>query len=80
MKTIVLNPQAARSLDKLTEPLRTAIAEALAAYALGKPCDTKAMVGTPAVRLRVGDYRVIFDETKTTITVLALGHRRDIYR
>ncbi len=80
MKTIVLNPQAARSLDKLAEPVRTAIADALAAYALGKPCDTKAMVGTPTVRLRIGDYRVIFDETKTTITVLAVGNRRDIYR
>jgi mRNA-degrading endonuclease RelE of RelBE toxin-antitoxin system len=30
--------------------------------------------------MRVGDYRIIFDETPTMITVLALGHRRDIYR
>lgn len=80
MKTIVLAPGAARSLDRIAEPFRTAIAEQLAAYALGKPCDTKAMAGTPTVRLRMGDYRAIFDETKTTITVLALGHRRDIYR
>ncbi len=71
---------AARSLDRIAEPDRTALVEALAGYALGKPSDTKAMVGTPTVRLRVGDYRIIFDETPTAITVLALGHRRDIYR
>ena len=80
MKTIVLEPGAAKSLDRIAEPFRAAIADALAAYALGKPCDTKAMAGTSTVRLRVGDYRVIFDETKGTITVLAIGHRRDIYR
>lgn len=80
MKTIILGTGAAKSLDRISEPFRSAIAESLAAYALGKPSDTKAMIGTPAVRMRVGDYRVIFDETKTTITVLAIGHRREIYR
>lgn len=47
---------------------------------MGRPSDTKAMTGTPTVRLRVGDDRIIFDETAATITVLAIGHRRDIYR
>lgn len=80
MKTIVLAPMAARSLDRIAEPSRTALVEALSSYALGKPADTKSMAGTPTVRMRVGDYRIIFDETPTMITVLALGHRRDIYR
>lgn len=80
MKTIVLAPMAARSLDRIAEPSRTALVEALVSYALGKPADTKSMVGTPTFRMRVGDYRIVFDETPTTITVLALGHRRDIYR
>jgi mRNA-degrading endonuclease RelE of RelBE toxin-antitoxin system len=33
-------------------------------------------------RLRVGDYRVIyaFDIDQNTIHLLALGHRREIYR
>jgi mRNA interferase RelE/StbE len=36
----------------------------------------------PYLRLRVGDYRIIYvvdDETKT-VTVALAGHRRDIYR
>lgn len=80
MKTIVLSSAAARHFDKMTSDVRDVLAEALNAYALGKPSDTKAMSGTPTVRMRVGDYRIIFDETATTITVVALGHRRDIYR
>jgi mRNA interferase RelE/StbE len=31
-------------------------------------------------RFRVGDYRVIFDVENETITVLTVGHRKDIYR
>ncbi len=80
MKTIVLQPAAARQIDKLAADVRDALTEALSAYAMGRPSETKAMTGTPTVRMRVGDYRIIFDETAATITVLALGHRRDIYR
>ena len=33
-----------------------------------------------AYRFRMGDYRIIFDVEGETIVVLAVGHRRDIYR
>jgi mRNA interferase RelE/StbE len=40
------------------------------------------MVGSDKFRLRVGDYRVIyrFDLAKGEIYLLAMGHRREIYR
>jgi mRNA-degrading endonuclease RelE of RelBE toxin-antitoxin system len=40
------------------------------------------MTGSDRYRLRVGTYRVIyrFDVTKNEIHLLAVGHRRDIYR
>lgn len=31
-------------------------------------------------RFRIGDYRVTFDVEAETIVVLAVGHRRDIYK
>ena len=34
----------------------------------------------PVLRLRVGDYRVIFTIDATTITLLNIGHRKDVYR
>ena len=40
------------------------------------------MKGTDRLRLRVGDYRVIYrvDVERNIIYLLALGHRREIYR
>ena len=40
------------------------------------------MAGSDRYRLRVGDYRVIyrFDEAKGEIYLVAVGHRREIYR
>lgn len=31
-------------------------------------------------RFRIGDYRVLFDVANDEITVLAVGHRKEIYR
>lgn len=31
-------------------------------------------------RFRVGDYRVIFDLESTSIVILSVGHRREIYK
>jgi mRNA interferase RelE/StbE len=40
------------------------------------------MTGSDRCRLRVGNYRVIyrFDVAKNEIYLLAVGHRREIYR
>lgn len=40
------------------------------------------MQGLDCYRLRVGDYRVIydFDLQKGTLCLLAVGHRREVYR
>ena len=40
------------------------------------------MVGSDKHRLRVGDYRVIyrFDVVRGEIYLVAIGHRREIYR
>lgn len=31
-------------------------------------------------RFRVGDYRVVVDREEQTFVILAIGHRKDIYR
>jgi mRNA interferase RelE/StbE len=40
------------------------------------------MEGADTFRLRVGDYRVIyqFDASKNELYLIALGHRRDVYK
>jgi mRNA interferase RelE/StbE len=52
---------------------------------LGMMLDTHAhhrMKGVDAYRIRVGDYRVIynFDRSKGALYLLAVGHRREVYR
>lgn len=36
----------------------------------------------PIYRIRVGDYRLLYtiDEEDRTVTVVRIGHRRDVYR
>jgi mRNA interferase RelE/StbE len=40
------------------------------------------MKGIEAYRIRVGDYRIIydFDRSKGILHLLSVGHRRDVYR
>jgi mRNA interferase RelE/StbE len=35
---------------------------------------------TPEYRLRVGDYRVLFEVEKETIVIYRIRHRREVYR
>jgi mRNA interferase RelE/StbE len=41
--------------------------------------NVKRLRGREGLRLRVGDWRVIFNEEGDAIVVLAVGHRREIY-
>ena len=40
------------------------------------------LTGMDCYRLRVGDYRVVydFDRSKGVLSLLAVGHRREVYR
>ena len=45
------------------------------AGAAGQAGDVKALQGRDGYRLRIGSYRVIFDEDATTILAIYIGHR-----
>jgi mRNA interferase RelE/StbE len=47
-----------------------------------RPAGCKKLKGRDGWRIRVGDYRVIYeiDENERTILIVHIGHRRDIYR
>ena len=50
----------------------------LEAFASSGTGDIKRLKGQDGCRLRVGDWRVIFMDG-ATVTVVAVGHRREIY-
>lgn len=49
-------------------------------YATTGVGDVKRLVGRPALRLRVGDYRVIFIEDREFVSVTEIGPRGSIYK
>jgi mRNA interferase RelE/StbE len=75
MKTIVFTKQAAKDLDALPATDRDAVTEALTVYAVSGRGDIKRLAGRNGFRMRVGSYRVIFDEDMTTILALYVGRR-----
>lgn len=51
-----------------------------------RPPGATALHGRPGLRVRVGDYRIIYtvddtvDDTVLVVAVVTLGHRRDVYQ
>ena len=48
-----------------------------------RPPASKPLVGHPGyLRVRVGDYRIVYrlEEDKLVVLVLTMGHRREVYR
>jgi mRNA interferase RelE/StbE len=80
VRQISYTASATKGLVRLPEDVRKRLVAKLNRYAEGQGGVVRKLAGRPNLRLRVGDYRLIFDETPTTITVVAVGHRRDIYR
>ncbi len=79
-KTIVFSTSAGKGFEKLPLDVQERLIEALFVYGIRGIGDVKRMVGTPTKRMRVGDYRIIFDESAEVLDILAVGNRSDIYR
>ena len=83
MYELTYSPAALRQLQKLEHPLQNRIITALERLRLRPDgCDIKKLVGTPGYRMRVGDYRIIFDmeRGKLILLILQIGHRKNIYQ
>jgi mRNA interferase RelE/StbE len=75
MKTIILTLRAAKDLDALPRDARERVESALHQYSVTGQGDVKALQGRGGYRLRIGSYRVIFDEDATTILAIYIGRR-----
>ena len=81
---VELSPQAARALRKLDRQVQRRIIGALILLKdTPRPPASKALVGHPGfLRVRVGDYRIVYtvEDEKLVVLALKVGHRRDVYR
>lgn len=75
---------ARKELKKLDQSARERIGAAIDALGLEPhPPGSRKTVGSEALfRIRVGDYRVIYEVQNEilTIFIIRIGHRKDIYR
>ena len=81
---VAITPAAGRDLKKLTQPIRERILLALAELKI-EPRPHGAIKLTRSIdtyRIRVGDYRVLYEihDDRLLVLVLHAGHRRDVYR
>ena len=80
---IVLSKQAQKTLDKFSDRIAEPIFFAIAGLAHNpRPKGVKKLKGRVGYRIRVGNYRVIYDiyDAELVIDIIALGHRKDIYQ
>ena len=79
-KTLIFATAPDRFFFNLPEGVRESLTRKLYTFGLTGQGDVKRMTGSDALRLRDGDYRVIFRDTPEGLLILVAGHRRDIYR
>ena len=80
---IILPKSVQKELDRLPDEITSRILARLTALENNpRPADVKKLKGRSAWRIRVGDYRVIYEirDRFLQIIVVTIGHRREIYR
>lgn len=81
MKRIVWTGPAKSDVRRLDKPTAMRILGSLHRFAETGQGDIKALEGRDEIRLRIGDYRLIFVTVSTdTIQVMRVLHRSDAYR
>jgi len=83
MYKIELRRRAQRALDRLPKADFQAVVEAMTDLAqTPRPRGIEKVKDTGLWRIRQGDYRIIYaiDDDRQLVTVVRVGHRREIYR
>ena len=81
--TVFVERYAQKQIMKLDKKLITGIKTAIGELANNpRPFGYKKLKGEDAYRIRIGDYRVIYeiDDDIILVTVVSVGHRKDVYK
>ena len=81
--SVTLKKRAIKALENINEPYYSNIKEAI--YSLAdnpRPAGYKKLKGRDAFRIRVANYRIIYEiqDAILLVDVIDLGHRKDIYK
>ncbi|MDR2449492.1 MAG: type II toxin-antitoxin system RelE/ParE family toxin [Prevotellaceae bacterium] len=81
--TVYLSKKAQLTLDRLSDHLVAPILFAIEKLSDNpRPAGCKKLKGQYGYRIRVGNYRIIYDiiDNKLIVEIIAIGNRKDIYR
>lgn len=82
MYRLVIDRYAQKQLEKISPPQFNRIIKAINDLANdSRPHGYKKLTGRPGYRIRVGDYRIIYniEDKILTVFVIDIGHRKNIY-
>ena len=78
---VEFKPKAIKDLDSLQPDIARRIVEKVTGLRNDLHGDVKRLTNfTPEYRLRVGDYRVLFEVEGGRVMVYRVRHRREVYR
>ncbi|MGV8075079.1 MAG: type II toxin-antitoxin system RelE/ParE family toxin [Syntrophobacteraceae bacterium] len=80
---LLIERSAQKQLSRIAQPARDRIVTTVRELAEEpRPVGVKKLAGREAWRIRVGDYRIIYEihDQLLTVLVVSIGHRRDVYR
>jgi len=80
---VVILRRAQKELADLPDSIYASVRDAIRSLAQEpRPAGCRKLTARGGWRIRVGDYRVVYDvdDQQQAVTVLHVGHRRDVYR
>jgi mRNA interferase RelE/StbE len=80
---LLILPRAEKQLARMPPDAYPRLRDAIRSLAAEpRPSGCRKLRGREGYRLRVGSYRIVYriDDSERAVTVLDLGHRRDVYR
>ncbi len=83
MYEVIVTNTARKQILSLPQRISSRISAAIDGLkANPRPKGSKKLEGVDGYRIRIGDYRIIYtiEEIVKIVTIVKVGHRRDIYR
>lgn len=83
MYQVKIEKAAVKALEKIDEPHYSKLKKSILGLSKNpRPLGYKKLKGREGYRIRVGDYRILYDiiDEVLIVLVLELGHRKDTYK
>lgn len=80
---VLIRKSAEKELRQIPKPdLRKITAKISSLSGQPRPMGSEKLAGNDRYRIRQGDWRIIYgiDDTVKIVTVIKIGHRREVYR